>query len=132
MTTTVRVAGFSAPSPGFTAGRPVSLLAGAAHRLIPLSTASCSIASSSSCEISRLSSTARLSSSCLTLLAPISTEVTRSSRSTQASASWASDWPRAWAISLSRRMCASASSVSSEGSSDLPWAARESSGMPSR
>ena len=104
-----------------------------AQRLIPLSTASCSIASSSAWEISRLSSTARLSSSCSTLLAPISTEVTRSSRSTHASASWASDWPRRLGDLVRAAGCVpSASSVSSDGSSDLPCAARESSGMPSR
>jgi len=39
--------------------------------------------------------------------APMTAEVTRGSRSTHCSAIWASFWPRLWAISLSRRTCAS-------------------------
>ena len=72
------------------------------------------------------------SSSCATLDAPMSAEVTRASRSVQASAIWASVWPRRAAISFSARIFASASSVSEFGESELGRLAREPSGMPSR
>ena len=65
-----------------------------AQRLMPESTACCSIAASSSSVKSSRSSASRVSSSCATLLAPTSAEVTRGSRSTQAIAIWARDWPR--------------------------------------
>ena len=52
----------------------------------------------------------RFSSSCATLLAPISAEVTRWSRSTHDSASCASVWPRPRATSLSARRWPTAAS----------------------
>jgi hypothetical protein len=90
------------------------------------------MAVSSSAVKSSRSSAPRLSSSWATLLAPMSTEVTRSSRSAQASASWARLCPRERATSSSARTCRSASSVSSSVDSDLPWLAREPSGTPCR
>ena len=54
-------------------------------------------------------SAATLSSSWATLLAPMTSEVIRGSRSAQTSASWASDWPRRAATSLSARTRASRS-----------------------
>jgi hypothetical protein len=75
--------------------------------LTSASTASRSIAASSSAVKSLWPAAARFSSSCATLLAPISTEVTRGSRSAQDSASWASVCPRADAISFSARTWAS-------------------------
>jgi hypothetical protein len=66
------------------------------------------------------------------LLAPMSVDVTRGSRSVQASASWASDWPRPRAISFSARARSRLSSVSIEREKEPPRAARESSGIPSR
>ena len=53
-------------------------------------------------------------------------------RSTQAIAICASVWPRPAAMSFSLRMLAIASALSTPGSSDLPWVARLSSGMPFR
>ena len=87
--------------------------------LMPLSTAWRSISASSSAESSSLSSAATFASSCSTLLAPMSADVIRGSRSVHASASWASDWPRRAAISFSARIRASASSVSRSGESEL-------------
>ena len=75
---------------------------------------------------------ARLSSSCSTLDAPISADVTRGSRSVQAMAIWASVWPRLEAIRFSARMCFRFWSLSQLFSSDLPCAARESAGTPFR
>jgi hypothetical protein len=54
---------------------------------------------------------ARFSSSCATLLAPTSAEVTRSSRSVQLMAICARVWPRLRAISLRARTCARFCSV---------------------
>ena len=56
----------------------------------------------------------------------------RGSRSAQASAICASDWPRARAISLSARTFAERWSVSRSGDSEPSRLARESGGMPSR
>ncbi len=91
----------------------------AAQRLMPLSVACRSISASSSALKSSRSSAATFASSCATLLAPISVDVTRGSRSAHASASCASDWPRRCAISFSARIFARASSVSRSGESDL-------------
>ena len=63
---------------------------------------------------------------------PISAEVTRGSRSTQRRASWARDCPRRAAIVVEAAQPATGSSLTSPGSRDLPWAARESSGIPAR
>ena len=71
--------------------------------LMPASTASRLIAASSSSVKLVFPAAARFSSSWATLLAPMSTEVTRWSRSAQDSASWARDWPREAAISASAR-----------------------------
>ena len=71
-------------------------------------------------------------SSCSTLDAPISADVTRSSRSTQASASCASDWPRRSASSFSARILPSVSLSSRSRPSESLRLARESSGMPWR
>jgi hypothetical protein len=98
----------------------------------PLSTAYRSISASSPAERSSRSSAATFASSCSTLDAPISAEVTRASRSVHASASCASDWPRPAAISFSARMRPSASSVSRLGENEPSRAARESSGIPPR
>ena len=76
--------------PGRSRRSAASALLGGSQRLIPPSTANWSIAASSSGSNSRLSSAATFCSSCLTLLAPSRAEVTRSSRSTQAIAIWAS------------------------------------------
>src|SRR5207253_1887797 len=57
-----------------------------AQMLIALSVANMSISASSSAESSMRSSAAMFSSSCSTLLAPITVDVMRGSRSTQASA----------------------------------------------
>ena len=65
-----------------------------AHRLMPASTACWSMRLSSASSKAGSRRAARLSSSWATLLAPISTDVTRASRSAQASAICASDWPR--------------------------------------
>src|SRR5262245_62415904 len=62
---------------------------------MPLSVARRSISASTASSKSSLSRAATLASSCAMLLTPISAEVTRASRSVHASASWASDWPRA-------------------------------------
>ena len=75
---------------------------------------------------------ARFCSSCATLLAPTSVEVTRASRSVQASAIWASDWRRPAAISFSARTRASVSSVIASGASESLRLARDPSGMPFR
>jgi hypothetical protein len=79
-----------------------------------------------------LPAAARFSSSCATLLAPISAEVTRWSRSTQLMAIWASDWPRARAISLSPEIRARFSSLSWSGARLPSRLARESAGTPAR
>ena len=72
-------------------------------------------------------------SSCATLLAPISADVTRPRRSTQAMASCASVCPRRFATSFSARTVARVSSVSrSRVRNGLAPAARESAGTPSR
>ncbi len=75
---------------------------------MPLSVAYRSISASSSALSSSRSSAATFVSSCATLLAPISVDVTRGSRSVHASASCASDWPRPCAISFSARILARA------------------------
>ena len=61
---------------------------------MPASTASWSMAASSSSVSGGPSSASRLVSSCSTDDAPMTAEVTRSSRSAHCSASWASFWPR--------------------------------------
>ena len=99
---------------------------------MPASTACLSIRSSSSAVKGAASRAARLSSSCATLLAPISTDVTRGSRNAHANAICASVWPRASAISLSARTWVRVCSVSRSGESDASRDAREPSGMPSR
>ena len=76
-----------------------------AHRLTPASTASSSMALSSSSVSGGPARASRLVSSCSTDEAPMTAEVTRGSRSAHCSASWASFWPRPSAISLSRRTC---------------------------
>ena len=83
-------------------------------------------------EKSSRSSVARFCSSCATLLAPTSVEVTRASRSVQASAIWASDWPRPTAIPSSARSRETVSSVIDSGASESFRLAREPSGIPSR
>ena len=97
--------------------------------LIPESTACRSISASSSAVNGAACAAARFSSSCATLLAPISTDVTRWSRSAQDSASWASDWPRRRAISSSARtwasVCSFSWSVDSEDPSAGPRAGRD-------
>ena len=92
----------------------------------------CRSPASSSGAKSRLSSAPRLSSSCSTVRAPISAEVMRGSRSTQAIAICASVWPRPWAISLSARTRLRFSSVRKLSFRNVPSAAREFSGTPSR
>ena len=105
----------------------------ASQMLIPPSTAYRSISSSSSGSNSRRSSAATFCSSCSTLLAPSSAEVTRGSRSAQAIASCASVWPAAPAISFS---AAHALEVllgdHAPRRSAVPRRTRESSGTPSR
>ncbi len=64
------------------------------------------------------------STTCSGRLAPISAEVTRPLRSTQAMAICASVWPRAFAISFNALIEATFSSLMKAGRSDLPWAAR--------
>ena len=56
----------------------------------------------------------------------------RGSRSVQASAIWASDWPRSAAMAFSALTLASASSVSVSGASESLRLARDPSGMPWR
>jgi len=74
--------------------------AGSLHRLrIP------SICLSSSAVSLAALSAFTFSSICSTRLAPISAEVTRGSRNTHVSASWASDCPRARASVLRSRLC---------------------------
>ena len=70
--------------------------------LMPASVACRSISASSSVDRGGLASAATFCSSCATLLAPMSADVTRWSRSTHTSASWARDWPRAAAIVVER------------------------------
>src|SRR5690606_27027607 len=88
-----------------------------------------SIASSSSPVNAGPSTQATLSSSWATLLAPISTLVTRGSRSVHDSAIWASVCPRSWAIAFS--LPASSVSIWSALRNRLV-AARESAGTPFR
>ncbi len=95
------------PLPLLARGRPAQPALEAAQMLMPPSTASRSMAASSSSAKSVRPAAARFSSSWGTLLAPMSAEVTRGSRSTQEIASWASVWPRDRAISFSARTCAS-------------------------
>src|SRR6478752_4162920 len=102
------------------------------HRLMPASTACLSILASSSALKVRFLTASRLLSSCSTDDAPMSTEVTRGSRSAHARAICARDWPRAFAILSRARMCFSDVSVSSDGSRDFPCAARDPAGMPLR
>ena len=64
--------------------------------------------------------------------APMTSEVTRWSRSAQAKASWARAWPRRDAISFNPRSLAIISSLSQDLSNSGSRAARESSGTPSR
>ena len=100
---------------------------------MPLSVAWRSISASSSSVKSRRSIAPTLSSSCSTLEAPTSVEVTRGSRSVQASAICASVWPRPAAISFSARIFASDSSVRRSGDrASSGRSARAPSGIPSR
>jgi hypothetical protein len=87
---------------------------------------------SSSSLNSVLRTAARLSSSCATLEAPMSDDVTRGSRSVHAIAICASDWPRSRAMSFSARTWPRFSSDRKSRASDLPCVAREPSGIPSR
>ena len=70
--------------------------------------------------------------SCSTVRAPISAEVTRGSRNTQAIAICARLWPRASAMSLSARTCAMVCSVISDPAKEPFLAARASFGTPLR
>jgi hypothetical protein len=91
-----------------------------------------SISASSFSVNARFSSAATLASSCATLLAPTSVEVIRGSRSVQASASCASDWPRRAAISFNARTLDRFSSFSHSGGSVDARLARDPSGTPPR
>ena len=97
---------------------PVQAVLDSSQRLMSASTACRSISVSSSAEKWRLLSAARLCSSWSTLLAPTSADVTRSSRSTQAIASCARDWPRLVAMSCSARTRARFSSLRYSGRSE--------------
>src|SRR5207245_796217 len=119
-----------APAAGEAGSGRYSLL-DAAQRLMPLSVASRSISRSSSAENSGLSRAPTFCSSWATLLAPTSVDVTRGSRSVQASAIWASVWPRRRAIWLSARTLPSVCSVSISCENDPSWLAREPAGSPS-
>ena len=66
------------------------------------------------------------------LYAGISSYSAKLTAKAQAIAIWASDWPRSLAMSLSARRWPRFSSLRRSWSSDLPAAARESAGMPSR
>lgn len=90
-----------------------------------------SISASSSASNDRFAVAATLSSSCFTLEAPISAEVTL--RSTQAIASWANVCPRRFATSFNARTLASVDSsrLDDDRNGEAP-AAREPSGTPSR
>ena len=106
-----------------------------AQMLMPASWAAASISASSSSLNSRLPSASMFASSCFTEDAPTSAEVTVASpwsRRIQAIAIWASVCPRFSAIPLRRRTIARLSSLSISELSDLPAAARESAGTPSR
>ena len=99
---------------------------------MPPSVAWVSIADSSAAEKSSVFSASSESSSCDTERAPISAEVTRGSRSTQAMAICASVWPRALAMASSARMRPTFSSVTRLDEKDPPLAARDPSGTPPR
>src|SRR5215211_4899359 len=101
------------------APRPYASL-DAAQMLMPASTACWSISASSSGEKSRCSSAPRVSSSCRTLEAPTSADVTRGSRSVHAIAIWASVCPRRCAISLRPRTRTRFSSVRKSGVRNTP------------
>jgi hypothetical protein len=79
-----------------------------------------------------LANAATLSSSCFTLLAPITSDVILGSRSAHTNASWASDWPRRAAMPASARTLVRRSSVIDSARSAPPVAARESAGTPFR
>ena len=98
--------------------------------LTPLSVANRSISASSSGEKPSAFTDATFCSSCSTLLAPITVEVTRGSRSDHAKAICASVWPRSPAISLSARILARVSSFSQARSSDPAWLARDPTELP--
>jgi len=93
------------------------------HRLTPPSPAALSIAASSSAAKSSICIASRESSSCSTVRAPISAEVTRGSRKTHAIAIWASVCPRAPAIPFKVRMAARFRSVSSAIATRHGWRA---------
>ncbi len=112
--------------------RPAQPALDPAQMLTPASTACRSMASVSSAVKPVRAAAARLSSSWATEDAPTRAEVTRSSRSTQEIASWASDWPRPAAISLSARTWASVDSLSWPRDSEPSRDAREPSGTPFR
>src|SRR5262245_34084514 len=94
----------------------------AAHRLISASRAYWSISANSAALKSRLLRAPTQSSTCSGRLAPMSADVTRPPRSTQASAICASVWPRRCAIAFSARILAMFFSLRKSGLRDLPWA----------
>ncbi len=102
------------------------------HRLIPESTACRPIVASSSSANPRFRTAARLSSNWRTDEAPTSADDTRSSRSTQDSASCARVCPRSLAMSFNARTWPSAFSVSRSVLSEPPRDARDPSGTPWR
>ena len=102
------------------------------HRSTPPSPAYWSIRASSSAENETFASASSELSSCCTVRAPTSAEVTRGSRIVQASAICARDCPRARAMSLRARTRARFASPSHRRSSEVPRAARASGGTPSR
>src|SRR5450830_1185786 len=91
-----------------------------AHKLMAPSCAWASICASSSAVKDRFCSAATFSRICAALLAPISVEVMRSSRSTQASAICASVWPRRLAISFRPRTRSRLASLKCDDSNEPP------------
>src|ERR1700682_2447356 len=104
----------------------------AAHRLMPLSVAWRSISRSSSAENFGLSRAPTFCSSCATLLAPTNVEVTRGSRSVQASAIWANVWPRPCAIWFSAFTLLSVWSLNRSLENDPAWLFRRPAGVAFR
>ena len=100
------------------------------HRSIPPSVAWESIDLNSSSENCRLFNASKELSSCSTLRAPISAEVTAGLRRTQAMAICARLWPRALAIPFSADIRSIFSGVISSGENETLRVAREPSGTP--
>ena len=99
---------------------------------MPASAACVSIAVGSSSPKIQFASAPTFCSSSATLLAPTSTDVTRSSCSTYASAIGARVWPRPRAISFGPRTEDNPSLLNRFGDSEPSCVAREPSGMPPR